>query len=62
MPAVQSICLASATSIAIPEQVETIVVQGDSSLIIQYMTGQAKANADHLVTLVAEAKQIVKQL
>jgi ribonuclease HI len=51
-------CLEFIYGFPVPENISTIVVQGDSSLVIQYMLGSAKANAAHLVQLYAAAKRL----
>ena len=47
---------------AVDNQIQDILVQGDSQLVINQMTGKYKCNADKLVVLYKTAKALEKQI
>jgi ribonuclease HI len=47
---------------AVDNQIQDLLVQGDSQLVINQMTGKYKCNADKLVVLYKTAKALEKQI
>jgi ribonuclease HI len=47
---------------AVDNQIQDLLVQGDSQLVINQMTGKYKCNADKLVDLHKTAKALEKQI
>ncbi len=47
---------------AVDNQIQDLLVQGDSQLVINQMTGKYKCNADKLVVLYKTAKTLEKQI
>ena len=47
---------------AVDNQIQDLLVQGDSQLVINQMTGKYKCNADKLVSLYKTAKVLEKQI
>ena len=47
---------------AVDNQIQDLLVQGDSQLVINQMTGKYKCNADKLIVLYKTAKALEKQI